>query len=75
MKITQVETIPIARMGHGVLGYLVLVYTDEEIDPFFFEEPVAPENIDEMAKVAAAINIPVAAGERLYRARPSGGNN
>ena len=31
-----------------------------------FEEPVAPENVDEMAKVAAAINIPVAAGERLY---------
>ena len=38
----------------------------EEIDPFFSEEPVALENIDEMAIVGAAINIPLAAGERLY---------
>ena len=38
----------------------------EEFNPFFFEEPVPPENVDEMARVAAAINIPVATGERLY---------
>ena len=38
----------------------------EEINPFSSEEPVAPENIDETAKVAAAITIPLAAGERLY---------
>ena len=28
MKITQVQTIPIDRARHGVLGYLVLVHTD-----------------------------------------------
>ena len=38
----------------------------QEFNPFFFEEPVPPENVDEMARVAAAINIPVATGERLY---------
>ena len=38
----------------------------EEFEPFFYEEPVPPENVDEMAKVAASVNIPIAAGERLY---------
>ena len=31
----------------------------------WFEEPVPPENIEEMARVSAQINIPVATGERL----------
>ena len=34
-------------------------------DPFFYEEPVPPENFDALAKVARAIEIPVATGERL----------
>ena len=38
----------------------------EEYRPFFFEEPVPPQNIDAMARVAAAVNIPLATGERLY---------
>ncbi len=37
----------------------------EEFDPFFFEEPVPPENVDEMARVAAHTSIPIATGERL----------
>lgn len=37
----------------------------EEFDPFFFEEPVPPENVDELARVAAHTNIPIATGERL----------
>ena len=37
----------------------------EEFDPYFFEEPVPPENVDEMARVAAHTNIPIATGERL----------
>ena len=37
----------------------------EEYDPFWFEEPVPPENVDEMARVAAHTNIPIATGERL----------
>jgi|GEM_PF-3460503 len=31
MKITDVETIPIDNRGHGRLGYLILVRTDEGI--------------------------------------------
>jgi 2-dehydro-3-deoxyphosphogalactonate aldolase len=37
----------------------------EEYNPFWFEEPVPPENIDEMARVAAHTSIPIASGERL----------
>lgn len=33
--------------------------------PWFFEEPVPPENVDALAQVARAIHIPVATGERL----------
>ena len=37
----------------------------EPYHPFWFEEPVMPENIEEMARVAAHTNIPIATGERL----------
>lgn len=37
----------------------------EEFRPFWFEEPVPPENVDEMARVAAHTSIPIASGERL----------
>lgn len=37
----------------------------EPYNPFWFEEPVPPENIDEMARVAAHTKIPIATGERL----------
>lgn len=37
----------------------------EPYHPYWFEEPVMPENIDEMARVAAHTSIPIATGERL----------
>ena len=37
----------------------------EPFHPFWFEEPVAPENVAEMARVAAHTSIPIATGERL----------
>jgi len=37
----------------------------EKYDPLWFEEPVPPENRDEMARVASATSIPIATGERL----------
>lgn len=36
----------------------------EEYDLLFYEDPVAPENIEAIARVAAAVNLPIAAGER-----------
>lgn len=38
----------------------------EPFDPFFYEEPIPPDNIDAMAAVQAAINLPIATGERLF---------
>jgi galactonate dehydratase len=38
----------------------------EPFDPFFYEEPIPPDNIDAMAAVQAAIRLPVATGERLF---------
>ena len=37
----------------------------EEYYPIWFEEPVPPEMVEEMARVAAQTSIPIAAGERL----------
>jgi 2-dehydro-3-deoxyphosphogalactonate aldolase len=37
----------------------------EKYDPLWFEEPVPPENRDELARVARSTTIPVATGERL----------
>jgi galactonate dehydratase len=37
----------------------------EEYYPLWFEEPVPPEMVEEMARVAAQTSIPIAAGERL----------
>jgi 2-dehydro-3-deoxyphosphogalactonate aldolase len=39
--------------------------TLEKYNILWFEEPVPPENIDEMARVAQHTNIPIATGERL----------
>lgn len=38
----------------------------EELDPFFIEEPVPPENPAAMAKVSAAVAAPICTGERLW---------
>lgn len=38
----------------------------EELDIFFYEEPVMPLNPKQMKKVADQVNIPIAAGERVY---------
>jgi 2-dehydro-3-deoxyphosphogalactonate aldolase len=37
----------------------------EPYEPAWFEEPVPPENVAEMARVAQATSIPIATGERL----------
>tara|TARA_B100000686_G_scaffold354362_1_gene464213 strand:- start:2764 stop:3942 length:1179 start_codon:yes stop_codon:yes gene_type:complete len=37
----------------------------EKFDPMWFEEPIPPENFEEMGKVALSTTIPIATGERL----------
>lgn len=38
----------------------------EEFDPMFLEEPVLCENMEYFPEIAAACNIPIATGERLF---------
>ncbi|MGA1196183.1 MAG: galactonate dehydratase [Candidatus Latescibacterota bacterium] len=38
----------------------------EQFRPFFFEDPIRPDNFDAMGEVAQKINIPIATGERLH---------
>jgi galactonate dehydratase len=37
----------------------------EPYEPFWLEEPIPPENVHEMARVARATSIPIATGERM----------
>lgn len=34
--------------------------------PMFYEDPVTPDNLDEMVEVARRVNVPIATGERLH---------
>nr|WP_309504069.1 mandelate racemase/muconate lactonizing enzyme family protein [uncultured Roseovarius sp.] len=43
------------RLGRAIAPY----------DPLWYEEPVPPDNVTALAKVAAATGIPIATGERL----------
>jgi galactonate dehydratase len=38
----------------------------EQYHPYFYEDPVTPDNLDEMALVASKIGIPIATGERIH---------
>ena len=44
----------------------VLAKKLEEFDPMFIEEPVLSENMEYFKEIAAACNIPIATGERLF---------
>lgn len=46
-------------------GAIRLARALEPYDPLWFEEPIPPDAVAEMAKVARATSIPVATGERL----------
>jgi galactonate dehydratase len=55
--------------GHGRLSAAAAIRfaaAAVDCDPFFFEEPCPPGNPVEIARVAAATTIPIAAGERCY---------
>jgi galactonate dehydratase len=45
---------------------IVLARGIEEFHPFFYEDPILPDNFDAMALVANNIHIPIATGERLH---------
>ena len=45
---------------------IVLARGIEEFHPFFYEDPILPDNFDAMALVAQNIHIPIATGERIH---------
>ena len=52
----ELTTDAIIRIGRQV----------EELDIFFFEEPVDPFDVGALKKVSEQVNLPIAVGERLY---------
>ena len=62
------DTLEIGIGTHGQFstsGAIRVASVFEQFHPMWFEEPVPPENVDEMARVAAHTSIPIASGERL----------
>ncbi|MCL0031141.1 mandelate racemase/muconate lactonizing enzyme family protein [Dehalococcoidia bacterium] len=51
-RLTPTEAV---QLGRGI----------EQYHPFFYEDPITPDNFDEMAYVSEKINIPIATGERF----------
>ncbi len=54
---------------HGNLGTMSAIGAGRrlaEFNPFFYEEAVDANNVESMRKVAQNVQIPIAAGERLY---------
>jgi len=45
---------------------IVLARGIEQYHPYFYEDPILPDNFDAMALVAQNIHIPIATGERLH---------
>ena len=53
---------------HGQFTTAGAIRLGQAIEPFlplWFEEPIPPDNLDEFARVAEAVRIPVATGERM----------
>ncbi len=51
-RLTPAEAV---QLGRGIEPYL----------PYFYEDPVLPDNVDEMAYVADKVSVPIATGERF----------
>ena len=51
----QFNTAGAIRLGQAI----------ERFQPLWFEEPIPPDNLDEFVKVANAVRIPIATGERM----------
>ena len=63
------EDVELMVEAHGRLAVsdaIRVCHALEPYRPFWFEEAVPPENVDAMVRVASAVNVPLATGERLY---------
>ncbi|WP_010166629.1 galactonate dehydratase [Candidatus Epulonipiscium viviparus] len=63
------DDLDIAIDFHGRISPAMAPVLCRELEPFhpmFIEEPVLPENVDALVKVADKTTIPIAAGERIF---------
>ena len=63
------EEIQLMVEGHGRLLTGIAIEAARRLEryrPAWFEEPIAPLNLDLLLEVKKHVNIPIAAGERLY---------
>ena len=63
------KDIDVAIDFHGRVSPAMSVRLLKALEPYyplFVEEPVLPENVDEMVRVSRTTSIPIAAGERLF---------
>ncbi len=54
---------------HSLLGVNSAIQLGRALEPFnifYYEEPVHPMNVENMALIARSVKIPVASGERIY---------
>jgi galactonate dehydratase len=61
--------IDVALDFHGRASPMMAVLLEQELRPFnilFIEEPVLPENVEALAKIAPQFKTPIATGERLF---------
>ena len=59
-----------AHAKFDVMNAIQLGRRLEEYKPLWFEEPVSEERVSELLEVRRKVNIPIAAGERLYTKFP-----
>ena len=55
--------------GHGRLSFssaLTFAREVESLKPFWFEEPIAPEGVEQLSELRSKIHFRIAAGERMY---------
>jgi len=55
-----------AHWGYAPVDILKLAYAFEDLNLMWLEDPCPPENIDAMAKIAAATRTPICTGENFY---------
>ena len=57
---------------YDVRDVITLANALEHVKPMWLEDPVPPDNIDAMARVTHAVNVPICTGENLYTRQGSG---
>jgi L-alanine-DL-glutamate epimerase-like enolase superfamily enzyme len=55
-----------AHWGYAPVDILKIAYAFEDLNLLWLEDPIPPENVEAMARVAAATRTPICTGENFY---------